>query len=86
MNSATVHTLAHRERKRARGECSYGGCREPRFKSGMCVAHYDDALERKQAGRLQKKTDAELLALRDLHAINLSRIDKELARRERLRT
>jgi hypothetical protein len=73
--------IEHRERKRARGECGYGGCHEARVGAKWCAIHALAAADGKIRRRLRKKTTPELLEAMDMHRRLIEAIDDEIRRR-----
>jgi hypothetical protein len=73
--------MRYRARKRARGECIYGGCHEASAKGSMCLHHYTIEYERKMEGKLKLLTSDQLLASRARHQRAITRINWEITRR-----
>lgn len=77
--------FAHRARKRALGECIYGGCHKASEKGSMCLAHYKSEYERKLAGKLKHLSDLGLFRSLARHERAIRRIKLEIDRRDRAR-
>ncbi len=80
--AASQSQFRYRDRKRAAGECIYGGCHAPAIEGrDLCSPHAVWAAGRSSASKLVKMTDAELVAKREKHSRALRRIEDEIARR-----
>lgn len=84
MTPESEKQMAHRARKRAKGECVYGGCHdkvEPQ-KNGMCSKHHAHDYERKAVADVRRMTKTKLLLARDRFKRALKRVIAEIKRRE----
>jgi hypothetical protein len=77
----TERQMAHCRRKRARGECIYGGCHLKASKGGLCLGCYARQYERKLVWKLTKLSATDLLDLRERYKDSIRRVDAEIARR-----
>lgn len=75
--------MAHRRRKRDAGLCMYGGCRRRwTTRSGFCAKHMAQKNDASRLNKMRKRTSAELMELRTLHANAIQAIDDVMAERK----
>ena len=87
MTPESKKQMDHRARKRAKGECVYGGCHDKAVarKNGMCSKHHAHDYERKAVAAVRRMTKTELLLARDRFKRALQRVVTEIGRREEKR-
>lgn len=67
MKAESRAVLAHVARKRAKGECAYGGCHKHSGRSKLCAAHRIQDNAWKLARNMRARTTDALLALHQKH-------------------